>query len=252
MFRFRLVKGFIMGMGLAMVLSTAAFAEQVPGEVFTIQITNVAEETEALPPDAPVSSDGQTVIPADKNGAAVSGLAGGGENGSSIAVVPAVAEPSIAPDAVKKEMYDKQLEADRYLFADHTEEIAAKGITVTHTAATNEYVEIGITPFNEENAEFIYDALGREQIKVIEGTMNVIFETGAADGEKVYKAELYNGEVEAISAPADDQRAYMTANTVSASAESTNLIAALSAAAAAAVLLGGALFILRRRKMARN
>ncbi|MDD3840694.1 MAG: hypothetical protein PHP06_09025 [Clostridia bacterium] len=31
------------------------------------------------------------------------------------------------------------------------------------------YVEIGIMPYNQENAEYIYDILGRDRVKVVEG-----------------------------------------------------------------------------------
>lgn len=248
MFRSKIVKGFVMGLGLAMALSTAAFAEKVPDEELKIQITSIGEATEALPPDAPVSSNGQTILPEPGSDAAVSGLAGAGTNGSSGSI-----EPAMAADAVKKEMYDKQLEADRYLFADHAEEMAAKGITVTHTSATNEYVEIGITPFNEENAEFIYQALGRDQVKVVEGVQAVAVDIGlAADGAEVYEAQLYSGEANTVSAPVDDQRVYMTANTVSAPPESTNSTGVMAAIAAAVVLLGGTLLVSRRVKTAKR
>ncbi len=77
MFRSKLVKGFIMGLGLAMALSTAAFAEEVKpeeamDEEMKIQITSISEEAEAIPPDAPVSDDGQVMPQEPMNNADVS------------------------------------------------------------------------------------------------------------------------------------------------------------------------------------
>jgi hypothetical protein len=248
MFRSKIIKGFIMGLGLAMALSTAAFAENVSDEEMKIQITSVSEATEALPPDAPVSDDGQVILPEPRNGAAVSGLTGAGTDGSSGSI-----DPAMAADAVSKEMYDKQLEADRYLFADHTEELASKGITVTHTSATNEYVEIGIIPFNEENAGFIYQALGRDKIKVVEGVQAVAVDIGlAADGSEVYEAELYATDAEILTTTADDPRVYMTAAPVSAPVETVSSTTVMAAIAAAVVLLGGALLVTRRMRIAKG
>ena len=232
MFRSKVVKGFVMGLGLAMTLSTAAFAEKVPDEEKKIQIINIGEAVEALAPDAAVSSDGQVILPEPRNSAAVSELAGGGTDGSSGSI-----DPAMAADAVSKEMYDRQLEADRYLFADHIEEISAKGIAITHTLATNEYVEIGITPFNEENAEFIYQALGRDQIKVVEGIQAISMDIGlAADGSEVLEAQLYSPEADAVSA----------------TVESVNATTLMAAIAAVVVLLGGTLLVTRRMKAAKG
>ncbi len=238
MFRSKIIKGFVMGLGLAMMLSTAAFAEKVQDEEMKIQITGINEAVEALPPDAAVSSDGQVILPEPRNGV----------DGS-----PGSIDPVMAADAVSKEMYDRQLEADRYLFADHTEEIAAKGITVTHTLATNEYVEIGIIPFNKENADFIYQALGKDKIKVIEGVQATTVDIGlAADGSEVLEAQLYSTQADAALDTADDPRVYMTAAPISAPAESVNATMVMAAIAAVVVLLGGALLVTRRMKTAKS
>ncbi len=255
MFRTKIAKGFIMGLGLAMALSTAAFAENAQEEKFTVQITSISEQPGEIPPDMPVSSDGHVVMPIDRDRATVSDSAGNGTSG-----FVGAAEPAAAVDLVNDEMYQKQLETDRYLFADHVDEIAAKGITVTHTSPTNEYVEIGITPYNEENAEFIYQALGREKIKVVEGIQAVTFDVGvaadagaAADGREIYNAELYSEDAKIVSAPVDDQIVSITADAVSAPAEQTVSAALITAVAAAAIiLLGGILLITRRMKTAKR
>lgn len=96
----------------------------------------------------------------------------------------AVAEDLIPPDSpvhydtgeINKEIYIKQVELDRTLFNEYISDLYEKGITVTHTVPTDEYVEIGITPFNEENANFIYDLVGKDKIKIVEGIEAVTLE----------------------------------------------------------------------------
>jgi hypothetical protein len=72
-------------------------------------------------------------------------------------------------------MLEKQKEIDKYLFEDHAAEIAKKGFTVTHTAPFENYVEIGITPFTQENADYLYVIFGRENVKVVESQQAQLF-----------------------------------------------------------------------------
>ena len=86
MFKTKILKGFVMGLGLAMALSTAAFAEgtndeemniqitsvsEANDEEMKIQITSISEDAETLPPDAPVSYDGQETLIQPRGGADV-------------------------------------------------------------------------------------------------------------------------------------------------------------------------------------
>lgn len=254
MFRSKLVKGFILGLGLSVVFSTAAFAEPVADDAATIQVlqdeSGIAKE---ISPDAPVSNDGKSVPPAspeEKAGYGSSGTAGGS------AASTGAAEPAAAFDAVSDAMYKRQGEIDRYLFEEHKDEIAAKGISVTHTVASNEYVEIGITPYSDENAEYLYNVLGRDQLKVVEGTQAVTLEAGAPlnEGGEIYDAELYAADSQIVSAPVDEQLVTITADTVSAPSETTIPSAAVISGIAAAIiaLLGGALVYTRRMKTAKR
>jgi hypothetical protein len=93
---------------------------------------------------------------------------------------------SPAPDetvSVNPEILAKQIELDRYLFGQGAQELADRGFTVTHTVPLDNYVEIGINPYNEKNAEFLYETLGRDKIKIVEGTqaiaMDLAVQTGA-------------------------------------------------------------------------
>jgi len=67
-----------------------------------------------------------------------------------------------------EEVYLRHREVDEALFGKYADEIAAKGFTVIYTGPRQEgYVEIGINPYTEENAEFIYSLLGREMLQVV-------------------------------------------------------------------------------------
>lgn len=92
-------------------------------------------------------------------------------------------EPVAAIQALSPEMEAlnaKQAEIDQYLFTDHAKDIEAKGILVNYTAVSEDAVEIGITPFNEENANYFYDIFGKDGIKVVEFDQSVIYETTVA------------------------------------------------------------------------
>lgn len=76
-------------------------------------------------------------------------------------------------------VYQKQREIDQYVFEQHKQEIEAKGFTVTHTGPMDAYVEVGITPYTQENADYLYGIFGRDMVKVVEGQQAVLL---AADG----------------------------------------------------------------------
>lgn len=87
---------------------------------------------------------------------------------------------SQAVDGVSDEILEKQKEIDKILFKDNLEKIREKGFTVTHTAPMEDYVEIGIAPYSEENANYIYELIGKDKVKVIEGEQAVLYDTGDA------------------------------------------------------------------------
>lgn len=125
--------------------------------------------------------------------------------------------------ASPQDMLKKQKDIDEYLFEDHKDEIAAMGITVTHTAPMETYVEIGITPYSEESANYLYGIFGEDVVKIVEG-------------EQAYPLEADEGNL-------------VSAQDGSAQAASPVWPIAL---AAAAVVAGGAAFIMIRKKAADN
>ncbi|ABR47692.1 copper amine oxidase domain protein [Alkaliphilus metalliredigens QYMF] len=77
------------------------------------------------------------------------------------------------PRELNENILQKQREIDKYLFKDHVEEMNKKDFKVTHTGPYDDYVEIGITPYNEENATYLYDIFGEDEVKVVEGQQAV-------------------------------------------------------------------------------
>jgi len=75
---------------------------------------------------------------------------------------------------------NKQSEIDKYVFETNAKEFSEKGITVTNTGVIGDYVEVGITPFNDENAKFIYDKFGKDLVKVVEGMQATTLDTDGA------------------------------------------------------------------------
>lgn len=66
-------------------------------------------------------------------------------------------------------MLQKQREIDKLIFEKYEKDISKKGFKVTHTAPFDAYVEVGITPYNQANADYLYKLLGRDSLKVVEG-----------------------------------------------------------------------------------
>lgn len=73
------------------------------------------------------------------------------------------------------ELYDKHKEIDLYLFADHVDEIREKGIKIAYTGVMGDVVEIGITPYTDENAEYLYEIFGNKEVKVVEAADNILY-----------------------------------------------------------------------------
>ncbi|MDF2986715.1 MAG: hypothetical protein K0R50_2225 [Eubacterium sp.] len=186
-----------------------------------------------------------------------------------------------SPAAVNEEILKKQNEIDLYLFKEHQKELEQKGISVTYTAPMDNYVEIGILPLNDENAQYLYGIFGKDKIKVVDG-QKVIAMTAAADpqiapdqavqgntGSEPVKGEIFTAEdakrdVKGGTAEVNEGRVYKTTSaqeneqiyTTSAVADNTavksgnSTLAITLGAAAAVVVLGGTAIILRKRKVA--
>ncbi|ETI66739.1 hypothetical protein [Neobacillus vireti] len=80
------------------------------------------------------------------------------------------AEPNAA-------MLEKQKEVDKIIFEDKKEELAEKGITVTHTAPLENTIEIGVQPYNEETIQYIIEFFGEKNVTVVDGGQQAVIMT---------------------------------------------------------------------------
>ncbi len=88
------------------------------------------------------------------------------------------AEATVQDTGTDSELLKLQREIDKYVFEDHSDEIQKLGFSVTHTGPMDDFVEIGITPYSEENAEYLYKIFGSEKVKVVEGEKAVLYTAG--------------------------------------------------------------------------
>lgn len=121
---------------------------------------------------------------------------------SNVTAINAVAEPEGT-----KELMEKQRQIDQYLFEDHAKELEAKDIFVNYTSIAGDSIEIGISPYNDENANYLYDALGKDGIKIVEFDQSVIYQSGVAvDGAAVEDGKMYKGGDVEIQENIDDKQ----------------------------------------------
>jgi hypothetical protein len=96
------------------------------------------------------------------------------------AVTATIASPSISrAEAVQSQtvtndaLLQKQSEIDSYVFEKHADELEKQGIHVTNTGAVGNVVEIGITDYTDEKANYLYGIFGKDLVKVVEGQQAV-------------------------------------------------------------------------------
>jgi len=130
---------------------------------------------------------------------------GGGSQpsiGSADAPDTAVSDSDPDSRAFDEDVLKKQREIDQFLFEDHAEEINNMDFKVTHTGPSDGYIEIGITPYTEENAKYLYDLFGDDQVKVIDGNQAVLYQTSeASDGIEVDLVSANDDQTSESNAP---------------------------------------------------
>ncbi|MFF2445746.1 hypothetical protein ACFVSW_01500 [Neobacillus sp. NPDC058068] len=82
----------------------------------------------------------------------------------------AASEPTAA-------MLEKQKEVDKIIFEDKKDELADKGITVTHTAPLENTIEIGVQPYNEETIHYLIEFFGEKNVTVVDGGQQPVIMT---------------------------------------------------------------------------
>ncbi len=93
--------------------------------------------------------------------------------------------PTLGPDAAVSYMVDErsqlQKDIDKKLFEIYAEEIAKLNIFVTHTVELDGNIEIGISPYSEENSKQLSNLLKEKNIKIVEGELATIMPMMARD-----------------------------------------------------------------------
>ncbi|NLP35199.1 MAG: hypothetical protein GX359_08415 [Clostridiales bacterium] len=78
-------------------------------------------------------------------------------------------------------LFEKQAEIDRYVFYDHAEDIRKQGFEIYYTGVADTFVEIGINPYSEEHADYLYDIFGKEIVKVVPSEEVVLYNMAEED-----------------------------------------------------------------------
>jgi hypothetical protein len=147
-------------------------------------------------------------------------------------------QPSVVSQetGISDVLLQKQQEIDKYVFEQHADELLSKGITVTNTGAVGDVVEVGITPYNKVNADYLYGIFGKEMVKVVEGQQAVTLGSESEAGVNV-----------ATSADV----AKVTGVAIAAESGIPSLFIAIFILAAV-LTVGGAAFMVRRMRMAKS
>lgn len=184
-------------------------------------------------------------------------------------------------------LLQKQREIDTYLFETHADELAKEDFKVTHTAPSAGRVQIGITPYSEGNAQYLYDIFGEDEIFVVEGEQaytfvadpipgniepapaiengapapgpkeqaldgNTVFDSGSAEMRTTSIENSAEGEIAitTVSAPGSEFGTTAASDKVE-SSKAFNWVNVVFAAAAA-VVLGTLAFISRKKRTIKN
>lgn len=103
---------------------------------------------------------------------------------------------SIRLMAPNEAMDTKQAEVDKLLYEDNAKVLEEKGISIVYTVAVGDIIEVGITPYTPENADYVSKLIDKENVDISEGIMAVTLE---------YNPELNDEEVDprVVMDPAD-------------------------------------------------
>ncbi len=161
---------------------------------------------------------------------------------------------------IDSDLLKLQSEIDQYVFDDHLEEIEDMGFKVTHTGPVDNYVEIGITPYNDKNADYLYEIFGKDNVKVVEGEEAVLFTAtdaapDAAVSTDALKDAVKTTDVDDSKGASEDVKAEVVsiAENIPVDAETgtRNKILPVAGIAGVAVLLSGAVIMAQKKKNSR-
>ncbi len=89
-------------------------------------------------------------------------------------------------------LFEKQREIDQILFADKAKDVEAQGIKVVYTAVANDVVEVGVASLTDQQSDYLYGILGKDQIKLVNAEEVQLYTTMAGEPAEAPDAVLYN------------------------------------------------------------
>ncbi len=110
---------------------------------------------------------------------------------ATVSVAPTMGTEEISPELQK--LYDKQKEIDKLLFEEHAKDIEKMGFIISSTGVVEDTIEISISPYEEKLADYIYELVGKDNIKVTEMDQSILYATGVAPDQPV--ADTTDAEV---------------------------------------------------------
>lgn len=107
----------------------------------------------------------------------------------------------------RQALNDKQEEIEKYVFTDHPDEIAKKGITVHYIAISDEGLEIGISPYDDSTKKFFYDTFGNEDITLVDFDESILYATTVQAPDAATDTEVLDNGKTSGAQDADDTAA---------------------------------------------
>lgn len=198
MFLKKLAKGLMMGVCVSMLSTGVAYAAET-NDVSTSKAneisvtTNAVSMTEAKEATAvqtkEISVEDTKELSTPETSEMVE-LKGEGQSGS-------YAGDDALTYVVDEKILQKQQEIDRYVYETNISELKEMGFEVTYTSPMEGYVEIGILPYEESYADYLFEVFGKETIQVVEGEKVIMYTTaasGSPDTSIASDGETYVGE----------------------------------------------------------
>lgn len=142
-------------------------------------------------------------------------------------------------------IFNKLDEVNNLLFEVNAKDLESKGLAIMSTAATEKTVEIGILPFTKENADYIYELVGKDLVTVVEGkepelmaTSGMVTDPAAQTGEGEVVATAYDNNLETVK---------LTSDAVKEGRNTSPII--ILGIVGVIVLLGGTAYVLSHKKL---
>ncbi|MDV4151314.1 hypothetical protein R0131_10715 [Clostridium sp. AL.422] len=171
----KILKALILGISMSVMSSTLVLADE-NGQIEPAYVGQGTEPASSAQQTEPISVDDGKIVD---------------NNNQSNGTVTDAPDSSVSIQAINEDIdeniLNKQQEINVSLFEQHKDEISQRGFQITHTVPFKDYVEIGILPYSDENANYLYEILGRDMVNIIEGQEVMIM----GGQEQDQDAELY-------------------------------------------------------------